>query len=280
MARKLDIEYQFRAHAQHLLSKVDAGKKVHSTANIAESGSPLEMSVRRLFAEALPESITVAPGYFFNGELSLSMQIDALFCDRSEMLYLPPTDELAQRYIPYNSVRAMAQVKNSAGNLKGALKQIASALSSWRAMRKGDSAIAPPSGELAEPLAVVIIGRGGSKSKVRKVLKASKQPLPAYVLLLEKGLLYGKDSTLRFVTDLKSVSFAAQGNDGPLTLLEVDGNAKAKAGKLLMWVFFALFFHLKSARAGLTFEALLKKVEMDFRVRYAKQTTSKKSSKH
>jgi hypothetical protein len=97
MPRYLDIEDQFSSHVKSMLKKVDEGRKVHQTANIPEAGKPLEGYVRRLFSDALPESISVEPGYFFNSQLRLSNQVDGLFCDRTTMLQLPPSEGLEQR---------------------------------------------------------------------------------------------------------------------------------------------------------------------------------------
>jgi hypothetical protein len=277
MTKSLDIESQFSDHVKALLSAVDAGRRVHATANIAESGKPLEEHFRRLFSAALPPTISVSPGYFFNSTLDVSGQVDALFCDRSEMLQLPPAEGLDQRYVPYNCVRAMVQVKNGASCLHDAMRQIGDSIHSWREMRRRDGEFAPVSDDQSEPLALVIIGREGSESEVRKILAEAPGPQPAYVLLLEQGLLYGKDTVFRQVTDLEDANFSSQGNGGPLALLEANSDTGDIGGRLLMWVFFAVLYFLKPAGSGRAFQALIKRVELDLGVRYSKLAGIRKS---
>jgi hypothetical protein len=164
----------------------------------------------------------------------------------------------------------MVQVKNGAGGLQEALRQTADAIASWRAMSKADNEMAPSSGEPIEPLGIVIIGREGSESKAREILGQCPGPMPAYVLLAEQGLLYGKMSVFSRLTDMKNAAFAEQGNGGPLSLLEVDGTSRDVAGTLLMWVFFAVLFHLKAMRPDRTFDALIQKIQLDFPLRHSK----------
>lgn len=264
--RTLDIEAQFRRHATSLVNAAEDGKETHHTANIAESGGPLEATVMKLFAQALPSTFDTFSGYFFDTRLELSAQCDLLLCDESEILRLPPSDKLTQKYVPYNCVRVIGQIKNSFSGLKNALEQASVAISAWRSMRAAEefsSAEVVPQ----EPLAVVVIGLGGTEAELRAILEAGPKPRPAYVLLVESGLLYGPDSNLRHFTDLDEAVFRNQRNGVPLCLMESKGQPKNDAGRLLMWLFFALLAHA-SARRTSAFDSLLKTAEREFPVTF------------
>ena len=267
--RSLDIGVQFSRHADALLKSAAEGKATHASGNIAESGKPLEDQFRLLFGEALPKTIGVFQGYFFDANMSLSNQIDVLFCEMAETLYLPPSAGLGQRYVPYSSVRAIVQVKNSFRDLDKALAQSADAISYWRAMKQADSDFSSTDAVAAEPISIVVIGLDGSEGEARKILKKAPIPLPAYVFLIEKGLLYGKDSSLRHVTDCKAAEFSQQGNGGPLSLFEMPPGSSSTSGRLLMWIFFAVLRHVKPKSLSHAFGVFVRKMENELSLQHS-----------
>lgn len=219
--------------------------------------------------ESLPHTFEVAPGYFFNSQLDLSGQVDALLCDRSRVLQLPPGDGLEQRYVPYHSVRAMFQIKNGAQGLKEAVEQSASAILAWRRMKQGDAELSSFDETPSEPISLVVIGCEGKDEDVREILRASRGPLPALVLLIEKGLLYGNDSPLRHVTDIGTATLFGQKNGASLSLLKPLGAADSVPGRLLMWVFFSVLSHINATDRSQTFKALTRKIDLDFPLAYS-----------
>ncbi|TLY49665.1 MAG: hypothetical protein E6K53_12950 [Gammaproteobacteria bacterium] len=268
--RYLDLETQFANHAVHLLQSVDGGRAAHGAGNIVEAGAPFEHSFRETLSTALPDTLKVVPGYFFNSGLALSKQVDTLVCDQGDMLQFAPARNLTQRYVPYSCVRVVLQLKNGASCLGEALEQSAASMTAWREQQRADSEFVPSGARTKEPLSLVLIGREGSDSQVRKALSEIQGPLPAYVLLLEQGLLYGKDPRLKGIFDeFPDVTFSTQGNDGPLNRMETKGAVSA-SGRMLLWFFFAIITHLKSSLPDdRAFKALKSKIERDCPLRYA-----------
>lgn len=269
MERVLNVQAQFVKHAKALLEAVDDGKQTHASSNIGESGKPFENQLRQLFKDTLPNVFQVLPGFFFDCRMLLSNQVDVLICDQTELLKLPPNRDLEQSYILFNSVRVMLQLKNSAGCLSDALGQSAKAITAWRTMKINNTDFASSNGLLVEPLSIVVIGRGGDESSTRKVLQNFQGPLPAYLLLLEQGLFYGKESVLARVAEDQSAYFSGQQNGGPLALLELDGNQEHPEARMLMWLFFAVLHQLQSKTSTSAFEALIKRVQHDYPLRFS-----------
>nr|WP_295078335.1 DUF6602 domain-containing protein [uncultured Roseateles sp.] len=262
----LAIDEQFKRHAANLVGAVSIGLDIHRAGNIAESGDPLEISFRRLFSQALPNTFETCTGFFFDSALQLSNQCDLLICDQTEILRLPPADGLAQKYVPYNCVRVMGQVKNSFSDLPTALKQSAKAISAWRGMEEsGDHQWADDVSY--EPLAIIVIGKGGTEAEARKFIEAAPEPWPAYILLVEAGILYAPEDSIRFFAARNGLFYSGQGNDRPLVLVESPTQPKNDAGRLLMRLFFAILAH--AGKDTNAFKALVAKVEHDFPLGYA-----------
>lgn len=237
--RVLDLHDQFAAHAEGLINAAKAGAKIHASGNIAESGGPFETAFRGLFGYALPTTFLTTAGYFFGHEFELSGQVDFLLCDETDVLKLPPQEGMVTGYVPYRSVKVMGQLKNSIGTLADALEQSSYALKLWK-----DMADRYASTSRLEPVAVVVIARGGSDAQVKKVLEKFKGRLPAYILLVEKGLLYGRKPKTTLVLENENMFLGEQGNGGPLVLLESSTSPKSDSGRMLMWLFFAILSHV------------------------------------
>lgn len=266
--RKLEIDAQFNSHAATLVAAAQAGLFVHHTSNISESGSPLEKGVLNLFSRSLPKTFEVFPGYFFDEELNLSNQCDLLICDHSEVLYLPPTDGLDQKYVPFQCVRVIGQIKNNFDKLESALDQCATSMAHWEKMVDKDT-YADKSNAPVEPLAIIIIGKGGNESEARKLLGAPRSHSPAYVLMVEAGLFYVPYDSIREVIK-NNPSFApdyfraAQGNNLPFVLVKLDDKSQS-SGRLLMRLFFAIIQYVANTSV---FYDLIDKVEKSFPLKY------------
>jgi hypothetical protein len=165
---QLDIVGQFCSYAEDLLGAVKKGKRTHGTGNIAESGDPFEIEFRKLFSDSLPASIAVWPGYFMDQQLNISNQQDILFCDLRETLQLPPSHEIAQRYVLLPSVHIFGQLKNTASStlLSSALQQNAKAIAQSREMRRHF----PNQQDLPQEMSILVFGQGGSAEDVQIAL--------------------------------------------------------------------------------------------------------------
>ncbi len=273
---KLDLEGDFTGHKQALLLKVDAGKRTHTRKNIAESGHPFEQAFRELFSLTLPPTTHVFPGYFYNSALELSAQVDALFCDHSEALHLPPSIEVGQRYVPFHSVRVMVQIKNSASDLAAALKQSAAALEAWNRMRTNDLDFSSTGSSFDEPMSVIVIGNGGDLGAIQRALKKQAGPWPAYILLLEKGVLLGPDMPLRDAFEYENGEATADffNKRNNVSLAQLRGNNSPEgSGRLLMWLYFAVLARTQCDRPSSAFSALTRSVAHHFPVVFIDGTT-------
>lgn len=233
----LDLPAQFSKHAHDLVEAANEGTKLHRAKNIRDSGQLLEDAFQQLFSYALPHNFLSASGYFFGNTFALSAETDFLLCDQSEVLRLPPAKGHKTHYVPFRSVKAMGQLKTSFSQFKNALEQNAQTLLAWRSM----TGLYTVEQGRREPLSIVVIAKGGTDKQARSAMaKLSKEkPLPAYVLLVEEGLLYAPDKTSRFIRG-EEASYTSQGNDGPLSLLKVAGSTGKDPGPMLMWLFFGL----------------------------------------
>lgn len=263
IVRSLDIHDQFKNHAQGLVNAANTGAKVHASGNIAESGGAFETTFRGLFSYALPSTFLTTAGYFFGHEFELSGQVDFLLCDETDVLRLPPQQGMLTGYVPYRSVKVMGQLKNSFGTLKDALEQTSSALTTWKEM-----ADRHPSSTRTRPLAIVVIGKGGTDKQAKKIISNFKGILPAYILLVEKGLLYGRDRATTLVFDNDAVFYEDQGNGGPLVLLEAASPPKNDAGRMLMWLFFAVLSHVTKPEENTTLKRIVERAKLLNPIRY------------
>ncbi|WP_325090324.1 DUF6602 domain-containing protein [Burkholderia contaminans] len=266
VVRMLDVHDQFATHAEALVKAAKVGAQIHVSGNIAESGGPLETAFRNLFGYALPSTFLTTAGYFFGHEFELSGQVDFLLCDETDVLKLPPQEGMVTGYVPYRSVKVMGQLKNSSRNLKEALDQTASALAIWKRM-----ADRHPSTSRKEPLALVVIGKGGTDRQVRKTLASFQGRFPAYILLVEKGLLYGpRKNSLVFDDD--AAFYTNQGNGGPLVLLEAATPPKNDSGRMLMWLFFAVLSHVVELQDNTTLKRIVERAQNLNPVNYSSTT--------
>jgi len=254
--RTLDVHDQFATHAGALVRAAQVGGKVHATGNIVESGGPLETTFRKLFAYALPSTFLTTAGYFFGHEFELSGQVDFLLCDETGVLKLPPEEGMVTGYVPYRSVKVMGQLKNSFNKLPDALEQTSSALALWKAM-----ASRHPSSTRREPLALIVIGKGGTDKQVRNALSKFEGRFPAYILLVEKGLLYGPKTTYSMMFDDDAAFYANQGNGGPLALLEAATAPTNDKGRMLMWLFFAVLSHVVEPQDNTTLKRIVQRAQ-------------------
>jgi hypothetical protein len=173
----------------------------------------------------------------------------------------------------------MVQIKNSASNLSGALKQAAAALDTWRRMRMNDRDFSSSGANPDEPMSVVVIGTGGDLASTQKALKKQAGPWPAYVLLVEQGLLLGPDSPLREVlqyeNDEATADFINFQNNVPLIQLRGNGSADG-SGRLLMWLYFAILARTQRESSTKAFNALTRSVSHHFPVGFVNGTVVKR----
>jgi hypothetical protein len=266
--RKLDVHAQFATHAESLVKAAKVGAEIHKTGNIAESGGPLEMAFRHLFSYALPSTFLTTAGYFFGHEFELSGQIDFLLCDETDVLKLPPQEGMVTGYVPYRSVKVIGQLKNSSTGLADALNQASSALSKWEEMAERH-----PSGTRKQPLVLIVIGTGGTDAQVRKALANFTGQFPAYILLLDKGLLYGPRKTHTVVFDSDEAFYSNQGNGGPLMLLEASTPPLNDKGRMLMWLFFAVLYHVVGPKDNTTLARIVERAQRLNPVNYSTSTS-------
>lgn len=264
IVRKLDVHDQFSTHAKTMVKAAKEGAKIHATGNIAESGNPLETVFRNLFSYALPSTFLTTAGYFFGHEFELNGQIDFLLCDQTDVLKLPPQEGMVTGYVPYRSVKVMGQLKNSAANLVDALKQTAAALSMWRNMANRH-----PSSSRKEPLAFVVIGTGGTDKQVRNALASFGEHFPAYIFLVEQGLLYGPKTTATLVFEDDAAYYWNQSNGGPLALLESAVPPSNDQGRMFMWLFFAVLWHVVEPEDNTTLKRIVERAQDLYPVKYS-----------
>jgi hypothetical protein len=132
---ELNLPAQFDTKAKKMLIAVDQGRLAHKARNIKASGAPLEEAVRVLFSDSLPSNIKVASGYFYSASSRCSGEVDVLIYESEEAFRLDPSPQ-EQHYIPYTSVSAIGQIKNSARELSNAIKQVQESLKMWGEMRR------------------------------------------------------------------------------------------------------------------------------------------------
>ncbi|MES2948171.1 MAG: DUF6602 domain-containing protein [Pseudomonadota bacterium] len=264
----LNIVRQFEMHVNALLRSVDEGRDVHGAKNIAESGKPFEVALRQLFQGSLPTSMEACSGYFFDNDLMLSKQIDLLLCDASEVLRLPPAPGLDQKYVPFGCVQIMGHAKTGANYLHAALKESALGIKAWQDFAAAQSAAT--GNYPLEPLSIVIVGRGGSKEKTRRTLARADRPRPAFVFLVEEGVLFAaKPTTLHERFDAEEALFHGIQNDLPLARVTAGGSSEESRARLLMWLFFAILHHSANRLVTNPFDSILKTMQRKFPVKFA-----------
>jgi hypothetical protein len=239
---KLDLPAQFDRKAKSMLLKVEEGGAAHAVKNIKASGKPFEDSFRAMLAESLPATNRVASGYFYGADSACSAEVDVLLYEDREAFRLDPAPQ-DQHYVPYSSVSIIGQVKNSARELEGGIKQAQSCLTSWHEMRRTLASTGMTSGQpyQDQPLTFVICGKctDAQLKKIPDILNKRGRPYVDYIVLLDRGLIVAGSLDV-VVFDDPVIDFLEYRNVSSLHLCKPDGDKGNEQGLALMWFFFAL----------------------------------------
>ena len=169
--------------------------------------------------------------------------------------------------MPYSCVRVIGQVKNSFAQLKEALEQCAISLDVWEKMADEDDHDWED-GVRYDPIAIIIIGKGGDDAHARKILASARSPRAAYVLLAEPGLLYVPENPLRKVlSHMKDKFYMSQLNNSPLCLID-SGSEPMSRGRILLRLFFAVVQHAASKDTK-AFNKLMNSIEEKYPLKYS-----------
>ncbi|RDS80976.1 DUF6602 domain-containing protein [Dyella psychrodurans] len=233
---------QFELKAAKMLASISAGRALHRSGNIKASGSPLEESLRALLEESLPSTSKVASGYFYGADSQCSPEVDVLIYEDKEAFRLDPAAQ-DQHYVPYTCVSIIGQVKNSADDLPGAIKQIQKCKVAWLEMRAKLHSAGVSSGQphQEDPLSFIVCGECADTQfeRLSSTLAAAGSPFADYILLLDRGLIIAGDLDY-FEFDNPTIDFLQYRNVNRYQLCRPDGPDDAKAGLGLLWLYFAL----------------------------------------
>jgi hypothetical protein len=238
----LDLPAQFERKAKAMLLKVEEGRAAHAAKNIKASGQPFEDSFRAMLSESLPSTNRVASGYFYGADSACSPEVDVLLYEDREAFRLDPAPQ-DQHYVPYSSVSVIGQVKNSAGEIDGAIEQAQTCLSAWHEMRKNLVSTGMTTGQpyQEQPLTFVVCGdcADAQLQKIPRILQKRGRPYVDYILLLDRGRIVAGNLDI-MVFDDPFIDFLQYRNVSSLHICKPDGDAKNEKGLALMWFYFAL----------------------------------------
>ncbi|MBB5371327.1 MULTISPECIES: DUF6602 domain-containing protein [unclassified Janthinobacterium] len=239
---ELDLPAQFDARVKKMLIAVDQGRLAHKARNIKASGAPLEEAVRSLFSDSLPSNNKVASGYFYSASSRCSAEVDVLIYESEEAFRLDPAPQ-EQHYVPYTSVSAIGQIKNSAGELPNAIKQVQESLKAWTEMRN-EALRGRANGDRAyreRPLTFIVCGKCTDSDfrKLKTMLKSKGRPYVDYILLLDRGKIVAGNYDL-FELNNPVINFFSYRNVSSLHLCAPNGAPDYPQGIALLWIYFAV----------------------------------------
>ncbi|MCW5667836.1 MAG: hypothetical protein KIT35_28705 [Piscinibacter sp.] len=239
---KLDLPAQFERKAKAMLLKIEEGRAAHAVKNIKASGAPFEDAFRHLLSESLPPNNRVASGYFYGADSACSGEADVLIYEDREAFRLDPAPQ-DQHYVPYTSVSVIGQVKNSARELKDAIKQAHGCLTSWLAMHRNLASTGLTLGGPHQdaPLTFVVCGTCTDKElgMIPEILKKQGRPFVDYIVLLERGRIIAGNLDL-LQHDPPFIDFLDYRNVNGFHLCKPEGDASNEQGLALLWFYFAL----------------------------------------
>lgn len=261
LAGHINLPILFETAAQRLLLAVEQGRLLHKTKNIRDAGAPFEAEFRRFLQGRLPMPFAVKQGYLFSPKSLCTPQIDAMVIDQTESHEVMTSDDGAA-YVPFPSGRTIFEIKNSSRGLLQHVGQISAVGSAIDAMQKDAQQLrVGPGGAYSDrALTVLVIGdsRGAKISSFKKIYAGQTRD-PGFTLLLDKGLIIGRQSPM-------DQFFAQSSNDEPTdTLLSFysykDGaswgiwepkESLHKRGRALLWLYFAVVAQLNLSTRGNT----------------------------
>lgn len=243
----IDIVALFQAEAFDLAAAVQKGRLLHRTRNIRESGGPLETALRTFFRTRLPAQFEVANGYAFDIASKCTPQIDVMILRASDRHQLMTSAESV--YVPFTSVLATLEVKNSTSDVSGSLSQAAAVQAAIDEMRvdlskRAAKARIPMGASLARPFSILFFGESADSrlQDFRDWYSRPTGPMPAYTVLLDRGIIIARQP-LHFKPDAGPVSFYDQREPGIPFLCVPEIADDSVQGRVLLWLYFSMVAH-------------------------------------
>lgn len=261
---KLDLPLQFDIKAEEMLLAVKAGQRLHEAKNIKSSGLPFEQSLRGFLGESLPSTSKVASGYFYGASSQCSSECDILIYEERESFRLDPARQ-DQHYVPFTSLSAIGQLKNSANDLQKAIKQVQKSMKAFDEMYCYRRELHTKLPEQLIPLTFAICGSSADieNESLVEAIKATGEPQVDYILLLDKGLIITKlNDTLGGPPS--EVSFNLR-NGSSVYLCKPAKDSRLNKGMALLWFYFALVHKLSQDTGNtLRYQSFCKQIELAY----------------
>jgi|GEM_PF-5587426 len=102
----------YKTYADFLLQSDDVAKILHSQANISATGNQIEISLRKLLLELLPNKVHIGQGHIVDKKGALSYQQDLILSENINSKSLFKTLD-GTEFFAYESVFATCEVKKS-----------------------------------------------------------------------------------------------------------------------------------------------------------------------
>jgi hypothetical protein len=150
--------------------------------------------------------------------------------------------------VPYTSVAILGQVKNSAKDLWGAIKQVQRSIKDWHEMQRemAQSGVTAGGPTQERPLTFVVCGVTSESDRKRlgRILKTNGPPYVDYILLLDRGEVVAGNLDF-FVEDDQVIGFMQYRNVNAFHACTPQG-ADDHVGLALLWFYFALVAKLSA----------------------------------
>jgi hypothetical protein len=239
----LNIPRLFEAEALSLLEAVERGKLLHGTKNIRDSGGPLEVRLRSLLADRMPEGIQVKTGYLYDLESNCTPQIDAMLLSGEDNHTMMTTQEGAV-YAPFTGVLATIEIKSSVGDVAKQLRQTNEIIKSIKRMAK--VLRQRRNADIDHKVVSVLFYASSTDAKFddfKKWCTENRADMPTYVVFLDRGYIIAAQhlmhSLLKF-EEPQPVGFDDYHNGDRHHLWAPKEDSEFKRGNVLLWLYFTL----------------------------------------
>ena len=201
----------------------------------------------------VPSQFRVLQGYLFDVNSKCTPQIDAMIVNSMECHELMASVD-GSGYLPFTSVLAVIEIKNTTYNIKRSMTQLASITQVINTM-KTEIKRDPRSSkvQLFDHISIMFFADSSNSkpSDFRKYYDDKSNLTPTYTFLLDRGIIianqnyahelfgFGKDNELEFSDHLQA---------GEPFLYIPKNYDQYKAGKALLWLYFSLVAHLNKSQ--------------------------------
>jgi len=252
----IDLVSIFQAEAEKLLNAVVRGKLLHKTGNIRESGAILEHEFREFLQTKVPSQFRVMQGYLFDVNSKCTPQIDAMIVNSMECHELMTSVD-GSGYLPFTSVLAVIEIKNTTYGIKKSLTQLAKITIEIENMKtEMKRAMSPKKPQLFEQISIMFFANSSNSKPSEFIEYYSNQTnrVPTYTVLLDRGIIIANQSLFYDLFDVKeseNLGFHDHQSAGEPCLYIPDNpenhNNDFKAGGVLLWLYFTLMAHLNKS---------------------------------